>query len=196
MRLWPTPRPIEAPEGPDPDLLELGNLDSDTVAVAADRAQKLFDDQQERLSGLDQKATQLAGFAGVVLAVLGSAAKDVVDADFSCAMTVLVRGSLLLSALLITVTIVYLVVTVLYPQPFAAVAAEEIRRYLGEGDEPLLEVTPTAFLVRQLRGLYRATASVQQGADEKARQIKAAARLFSAAIALATASIALTLVSG
>lgn len=166
--------------------MDYSRINHETVAWATDNARELLREENDRIQALDGKAGQLAGFSGVILAVLGSIAPDAFDGDLGAVGDPLFAAAYFASVGALTAAILWLVFFALRPQRFIAIDASELTAYLE--DERLLRAQPWALRIRTLRALRDCTSWAQQGAESKANRLGAGVVIF--AIGLAAALVA------
>jgi hypothetical protein len=159
----------------------------DTVAWAVENAQTLLRDETDRVRSLDGKAGQLAGFAGVTLAVLGSIAPDALSQDLGRVGDPVFAAAFFGAAGFVTGSIIWLVFLVLRPQRFVAIDAKEIRNYLQ--DDRLLRAEPWALQMRTLRALGDSALWAQRAGEQKASRLGVGVTLFG--IGLGTTLVAI-----
>lgn len=162
--------------------LDYAQINKQTVAWAYDTASGLLQSELDRVRSLNEKAGQLAGFSGIVLAILGGLANDAFDAGLGCVGEPLFAASYFGAALLLGVAILWLVLLVYRPRRYVALDPEEIRNYLV--DERLLRSEPWALQLRTMRTIYPATQWAEKGAAQMARRIGIGAVLFVAGLGL------------
>jgi hypothetical protein len=167
-----------APPAPEPEAPDAEKVEGETVAWFFEYAQSILDAQRDRFSALEQKATHLAGFAGVVLAILAAVASDGVGDQLSGVAEAIVTCSLIVASSAMVLTLVVVVLGVLLTSPYRSVGAEEIALHLGYEDGPLLEVPAWAPQVRASRAILEAVADLQLGASAKAARVNLAAASF------------------
>lgn len=160
--------------------MDYSRINPDSVAWAYSNASALLDGELERIRSLNDKAAQLAGFSGVVLAILGGLATTAFDADLGSVGEGAFAVLFFLGAALLAAAILWLVLRVYRPRRFLAVDPEEIRNYLT--DERLLQSQPWALQIRTMRTLYFAARWAERGAAEMARRIVVGAHLFVAGL--------------
>ncbi len=148
----------------------------ETVAWAVENARSLLLNETDRARSLDGKAAQLAGFAGVTLAVLGSIAPEALSQDLGCVGDPVFAVAFFAAAGLVTGSIVWLVFGVLKPQRIVAIDAKEIANYLE--DERLLRAEPWALQMRTLRALRDGALWAQRVAEQKASRLGVGVTLF------------------
>jgi hypothetical protein len=161
-------------------------INHETVAWAAENARELLREENQRIQALDGKAGQLAGFSGVILAVLGSIAPDAFDGNLGTVGEPLFAGAYFASVGALTAAILWLVFFALRPQRFIAIDATELTAYLE--DERLLRAQPWALQIRTLRALRDCTSWAQRGAELKADRLTIGVIIF--AVGLASALVA------
>ena len=167
--------------------MDYSQINHETVAWATENARSLLKDENERIQALDAKAAQLAGFSGVILAVLGSIAPDAFDGDLGAVGDPLFATTYFASVGALTAAILWLVFFALRPQRFIAIDAEELTAYLE--DERLLQAQPWALQIRTLRALRNCTSWAQQGAQQKADRLSIAVVIFAAGLAAALVAV-------
>jgi hypothetical protein len=137
----------------------------DAVAWYVDNASALLADEHRRGESLQTRAGQLAGFAGVSLALLGSLLPDAFG-GLELSEERLAGGAYLLALALLIATIVLAVVRVLKPVRYAAIDAREVREYVTDR---FLVADRWEVQVRTLRALAMAVASAQSNNETKAK---------------------------
>jgi hypothetical protein len=160
--------------------MDYTRIDPETVEWATKNARELVHEESDRIQALDAKAGQLAGFSGVVLALLGSLAKDAFTRDLGCVGDPVFAGAYFLAAAMLAVTILWLVFSAIKPQRFIAIGAKELERYLV--DERLLSAKPWALQIRTLRALSDATSWSQRAAQQKADRLSTGVVLFASGL--------------
>jgi len=160
--------------------VEHGGVNPDTVAWAADNARELLRDESERVRALDTKAGQLAGFAGVILALLGSIAPEAFRSSLGDVGVPLFAAFYLLAAALLASSILWIVFLTLKPQRFIAIAAAELGEYLE--DERLLRSDPWALQIRTMRAVRDAAVWAQVAGERKADRLTVGMILFAAGL--------------
>ncbi|HEX8054296.1 MAG TPA: hypothetical protein VF517_15010 [Thermoleophilaceae bacterium] len=168
--------------------LDYTRLDHKTVAWATENARELVKEEADRLRALDAKSAQLVGFAGVILAVLGSLGKDAFLRDLGYVGDPLFAAAYFLSMLVLTASILWLVFFTLKPQRLVVIDAKELSAYLE--DERLLQAEAAALQIRTLRALRDAASWAQRVGKQKASRLSTGMALF--AIGLAAALVAVT----
>jgi hypothetical protein len=156
--------------------VDYSRLDKETIAWAHDNARALLSEENERVRTIDGKAAQLAGFAGIILAVLGSVAPDAFDANLGQIGEVTLAVAFFLAAGALSASILWLVFKVMKPYRFVALDAKEIRNYLD--DERLLRAEPWALQMRTLRVLAGVAQWAQDVVQSKADRLAEGVVLF------------------
>lgn len=129
--------------------MDYTRVDHATVEWATQNARDLLREESDRIQALDTKAGQLAGFSGVILALLGSLAKDAFTRDLGCVGDPVFAVAYFLAAGTLAGALLWLVFSALKPQRFVAIDADELTQYLE--DERLLRAEPWALQIRTLR---------------------------------------------
>lgn len=168
-------------------MVDYSKLDKETVAWAHDHARALLTDENERVRAIDGKAAHLAGFAGVILAVLGSLAPEAFDDDLGRIGEVVFAMGFFLAAGLLSASILWLVFRVMKPYRFVAIDATEVRNYLT--DDRLLRAEPWALQMRTLRVLADVTEWAQAAAQQKADRLSSGVIMFGVGLAAALVAV-------
>ena len=163
------------------------HINPETVAWATQNARQLLADENDRVRSLDGKAAQLAGFTGVILAVLGSVAPDAFKEKLGCFGETAFAIAYLIAAFSLSAAIVWLVFFVLKPQRFVAIDAAEIKAYVE--DERLLRSKPWGLQMRTLRALDHATSWAQAAGQQKADRLGIGVILFGIGVLGAIAAV-------
>ena len=132
-------------------------------------------------SDCDEKAAQLAGFSGVILAILGSIAKDGFTAQLGCVGEVVFAACYFGAAIALAGAVGILILFVYRPRRFLAVSADEIDNYLT--DDRLLRSQPWGLQLRTMRTLHGSAKWTEKGAAIMAQRIKCAVFVFGAGLA-------------
>jgi hypothetical protein len=156
--------------------VDYSRINKDSVAWAFANASDLLRGQLERVGSLNDKAAQLAGFAGVILAILGSLARQGFSSDLGSVGEVAFAIFYFGAAALLATTILWLVSLVYRPRRYVAIDPEEIQNYLS--DERLLQAEPWALQIRTLRTMYPAAQWADDSAARMACRIGVGAALF------------------
>jgi hypothetical protein len=159
----------------------------ETLAWATENARELLKEENDRIQALDAKAGQLAGFSGVILAVLGSIATDSFDKNLGAVGDPVFAAMYFASVGALTAAILWLVFFALKPQRFIAINARELTAYLE--DDRLLRAQPWALQIRTLRALRDCTLWAQQGAEQKANRLTTGVVIFAVGLAAALAAV-------
>jgi hypothetical protein len=162
--------------------VDYGRINPEAVAWAFQNSADLLQSELERVRSLNEKAAQLAGFAGVVLAILGSVARDGFVADLGSVGEVAFAAFYFGAGLSLAATILWLVLWVYRPKRYVAVDPEEIRNYLT--DERLLRAEPWALQIRTMRTVYPAARWAEKGAAQMAGRIGIGAGFFAAGLGM------------
>jgi hypothetical protein len=157
-------------------VVDYSSINKESVAWAFENANGLLRAELERVGSLNDKAAQLAGFAGVILAILGSVARDGFRAELGSVGEVAFAIFYFGAALLLALAILWLVSLVYRPRRYVAVDPEEIRNYLS--DDRLLRAEPWALQIRTLRAIHPAAEWAEKGASQMAHRIGIGAMLF------------------
>jgi hypothetical protein len=103
------------------------NIDAETVTSLLSNVREPLRDEEQRASGLNTRGSGLAGFAGIILALTGVAAKSGVDLHGA------VRDAIaaMAAAALVFLVVAVLVATfgVLLPSSGVSIAMSEVRKY-------------------------------------------------------------------
>jgi hypothetical protein len=116
----------------------MGDPNAEAIEWYVEEAQRLLEDQQRRAEALRSRGGQVAGFAAAVLALVAGNASPLLGAASGHAR--LVVGLALLAAMAcLTLAVTVAIWGVMRPQPFVAMAADEItaftsNRFLEEPD--------------------------------------------------------------
>jgi hypothetical protein len=161
--------------------MDYSRLNHETVAWATENARELLREESDRIQLLDTKAGQLAGFAGVVLALLGSLAKDAFARDLGTVGDPLFAVVYFGAAATLATAIMWIVFFALKPRRFIAIDAKELSMYFE--DERLLSAEPWALQLRTLRALRDAVSFSQRGAAQKADRLSTGVVLFGVGLA-------------
>jgi len=167
--------------------VDYSRINHETVAWATENARELLREENERIQALDSKAGQLAGFAGVILAVLGSIAADAFAEDLGAVGDPVFAVTYFASVGALTAAILWLVFFALKPQRFIAIDARELTAYLE--DERLLRAQPWGLQIRTPRALRDCTAWAQQGAEQKANRLTTGVVIFAIGLAAALGAV-------
>lgn len=167
--------------------MDYSKLDPETVAWALDNARTLLSEENERVRAIDGKAAHLAGFAGVILAVLGSLAPDTFDEDLGCVGDPLFAVAFFVATGVLTGSILWFVFRVMKPYRFVAIDAKEVGNYLE--DERLLRAEPWALQMRTLRVLAGVTGWAQGVAQQKADRLNEGVVAFGVGLAAALVAV-------
>jgi hypothetical protein len=167
--------------------MDYRKIDPETVAWATENARQLLDDESELVRSLDAKAAQLAGFGGVVLAIMGSIASQGFNEDLGSAGNVVFAMAYFFAAGVLTASILWLAFYAFTPQRFVAIGAAEISEYID--DERLLRAKPWALQLRTLRALRDAVAWAQEAAVQKANRLTTGAVLFGIGLVAAVSAV-------
>lgn len=167
--------------------IDYSQIKPETVAWATQNARQLLADENDRVRSIDGKSSQLAGFAGVILAVLGAVAPDALREDLGGVGDPVFAVMYFTAAVSLTIAIVWLVFFVLRPQRFVAIDAEEIGAYLE--DERLLRSEPWGLQMRTLRALRRAAIWAQKAGQQKADRLTIGIVIFGIGLGAALAAV-------
>ena len=155
--------------------MDYSQLNKETVAWATSNARELLHEESDRIQALDTKSGQLAGFGGVILALLGSLGKDAFPRDLGSVGDPVFAVAFFLAVIMLAASILWLAMT-LKPQRFMAIDAKELSAYLE--DDRLLRADPWALQLRTLRALRDAVTWSQLGAQQKASRLTTGVMLF------------------
>jgi hypothetical protein len=167
--------------------VDYSQVNYETVAWATENARALVKQEAERIQALDGKSAQLAGFSGVILAVLGSLAANAFDKDLGSVGDPLFAVAYFLSVVSLTGAILWLVFFALKPQRFIAIDAAELTAYLE--DDRLLRAEPWALQIRTLRALRNAAVWAQTGAEQKANRLSLGVAIFGSGLGAALVAV-------
>jgi hypothetical protein len=162
--------------------VDYSRINAETVAWAVQNAANLLQGELDQVRSLNDKAAQLAGFSGVVLAILGSLASDGFATKLGSVGESVFAAFYFGSAFLLAATILWLVLLVHRPRRRVAVDPEEIRTYFT--DERLLEAEPWALQIRTMRTIYPAAVWAKKGAAQMEARIGVGAGLFAGGLTL------------
>jgi hypothetical protein len=174
------PRPVRTSS--EHQCVDYSRIDPDSVAWAYENASALLQQERDRVSSLNDKAAQLAGFSGVILAILGSFAREGFTAKLGSVGEVVFAVCYFGAALALALAVAILILLVYRPRRFIAVDAAELGNYLG--DERLLQSKPWGLQIRTMRTLHLAAKWAEKGAAEMASRIRIAVSVFGAGLAL------------
>lgn len=167
--------------------VDYARVNPETVAWATQNARDLLAEETDRIQALDTKASQLAGFSGVTLAILGSIGQRAIEADLGTVGDPLFASAYFLAGVMLAVAILWLVFFGVRPRRFIAIDASELTAYLE--DERLLRSRPWALQIRTLRALRDAASWAQRGAQEKANRLTVGVAIFGLALSATLVSI-------
>lgn len=167
--------------------MDYSRINRETVSWATENARELLRSENDRLQALDGKAGQLAGFSGVILAVLGSIAPDAFGERLGTVGDPLFAAAYFASVGSLTAAILWLVLFALRPQRFIAIDAKELDAYLE--DERLLRAEPWALQIRTLRALRDSTSWAQRGAELKANRLTVGVVIFAFGLGAALVAV-------
>lgn len=156
--------------------MDYSRINEETVEWAYRTADGLLKEELERARLLTDKAAQLAGFSGIVLAILGGMARDAFGAALGSPGEAIFAACFFAAAGVLTAAIAWLIVLVYRPRRYVAVDTGEIRNYLE--DERLLQAKPWALQIRTMRTLYPAARWAEKTAGQLAFRITVGASLF------------------
>lgn len=167
--------------------MDYTRINPETVEWAYGNAVALLQGELDRVRGLTEKAGQLAGFAGVVLAILGGLSKDGFKAHLGSVGENTFAVGYFGAALLLGGAILWLVVLVYRPRRYVAVDTAEISNYLT--DDRLLRSKPWALQIRTMRTVHLAATWAEEGAAQLAWRIKVGVFLFAAGLGFFVAAV-------
>jgi len=162
------------------------------IAWYLERSEALLDDLRDRVQSLRSRGSQLAGFAGAVIALIGANAEPMLSAVHYAAR-VTVGISLLIGTILLIAAFVTALRGALTPQSVSDISAQEVANYLTERftHEPHL----WRVHVRTIRGLMKSIEFTTRQGDKAAQAVIWAGRCFLAGLsAVGTALATLILV--
>jgi hypothetical protein len=148
-RLW-SERTYEGPPVPLEGDFDWESTDKETISVALEEAQRAAEVESGRAGRLDDKASVLAGFGGVILALLvGLVSRTRIDLHGTW-LTLFTIG-FFASALLVLAS-ASLAVSMLLPRRMLAIGPRELLQYVQSPDDPtFLQADVRALSVRMLR---------------------------------------------
>lgn len=151
-----------------------------------EEAQRLLKEQQRRAESLRTRGGQIAGFGAAVLALIGGNAGTILGATEGTARA-LTASILLGAAVCLTASVVIAIWGLIKPQPFVAVAADEIAifasdRFLGEPDLGRVHL-------RSLHSLEEATREAQENGNAAAKAILSSLYFFSGGLGFSLISL-------
>lgn len=156
--------------------MDYSRIKPETVAWAYGTARDLLQGELDRIRSLTEKAAQLAGFAGIILAILGTLAAEAFATDLGAIGDVVFAACFFAGAAVLAGAILWLVLLVYRPRRYIAVDTEEIQNYLT--DDRLLRSQPWALQIRTMRTIYLAARVAERGAAQMASRITVGAVLF------------------
>ena len=156
------------------------------IAWYVEEAQRLLEDQQRRAESLRTRGGQVAGFAAVLLALIGGNAAKILEAVDGGGET-LIGLALIGAAGLLAVSVGVAVVGVVMPRPFVTISAAEITNYLT--DRFLNEPDLWRVHIRSLRALEIATKDAQAGGNAAVKAIGVSLYAFLAGLAFSVFAI-------
>ena len=161
--------------------VDYSEINPESVAWAYENSVSLLEQERARVDSLNEKAAQLAGFSGVILAILGSFAKDGFKAQLGCVGEVVFAVCYFGAALALAAAVAILILGVYRPRRFLAVNTDEIENYLT--DDRLLRSKPWGLQLRTMRTLHGSAKWTEKGAAIMASRIKYAVFVFGAGLA-------------
>jgi hypothetical protein len=156
--------------------VDYSRVNGESVAWAFQNAANLLQGELDQVRSLNERAAQLAGFSGVVLAILGSLAGDGFASRLGSVGEGVFATFYFGSAFLLAASIIWLVLLVHRPTRWVAMDPEEIRNYVT--DERLLRAEPWALQIRMMRTIYPAALWARKGAAQLKGRIGVGAGLF------------------
>jgi hypothetical protein len=168
-------------EGVEPELRE------DTVDALLDNVRRFLDAEDRRSESIIGRASGVAAFAGLIVSLSAFISRDLLTGSIDgwLESSALVLYGFALVALIATIASV--VAGVLWPRSFDTIAIEEIERY------PLPEFVSEAKVMiqgRTMLGLIVALTSERSRNDGRAKWLKLAYALLTAALILVAAASA------
>jgi hypothetical protein len=143
----------------------------ETVAALLDLVWKLLDDERDREGSVNVRGVGVAGFAGVVVGLSATIAKEVLSPKLNAGWRFGTLGVFVAAVLTLAVVIVYTLLAVLLPRDRPTLGVEEAERY------PTLEAVSRPVEIEQgraLNGLVTALAEARNVNDTKARALRRA----------------------
>jgi hypothetical protein len=155
-------------------------VNPESVAWAQAQASSLLDGERERLRSLNERAIQLAGFASVVLAVLGGFAYEGFAASLAPFGEITFAAFYFTALIALAATILWVLTLVYRPRSYTSVGTNELRHYLE--NPALLEGRAWALQLRTMHSLYLAARWTRRRASRMAEGLRIAALLFGAGL--------------
>lgn len=150
-------------------------MDTDSVEWITTNASSAVEDQQRRAESLQTRAAQVAGFAGVTVALAGPLAKSALTSLHGhpeCAAAVFFIGGSIGLALAIILSVFF----VLRPIKHLALSADEIDLYVN--DSRFVTSKPYEIQFRTLKGYAKTVRRYELNNARKATYLKLSAYLY------------------
>jgi hypothetical protein len=165
----------------------------EAVAWYLARAETLLDDLRERTHSLRAQGSQLAGFSGAVMALVGANAGSVL-ADLDGVHRTAAAIALLSGTMLLVATFIVALRGANFPQPLSDVSVSEIASYTANREIYGTDLWRAQF--RAINGLVAAIQLASHQEDQAAVAIQRAGRLFLGGLLSVSVSLCMMIVVG
>lgn len=156
-----------------------------------EQAERQLDERRERAAGLRERGGTLAGFAGVLLALVGANAADILTELGPC-VRIFVGVLLACAITLLAASVAWTVLRVILPVRSPSISSDEVGNYASERftHEPDL----WRVQVRTLKGIHPAIEKATEITDEAGNALNVAAVLFVAGLFAAALALVILVI--